>query len=63
MTLLAWQNSLLKEEVKARTNQSSEAQALVEGMCCEIEKLKSRLEESKSQREPEQRDGRDAKGN
>jgi hypothetical protein len=33
------------------TNQSSEAQALVEGMCCEIKKLKSQLEESKSRYE------------
>ena len=42
---------MLKEEVKAKTNQSSEAQTLVEGMCCEMEKLKSQLEESKSQYE------------
>jgi chromosome segregation ATPase len=48
---LAKENHLLEEEVKAKTNQFSEAQALVEGMCCEIEKLKSQLEKSKSQYE------------
>jgi len=38
---LAKENHLLKEEVKAETTQSSEAQTLLEGMCREMEKLRS----------------------
>ena len=53
---LAKENNLPKGEVKAKTNQFGEAQTLVEGMCCEIEKLKSQLQESKSQYENQNRE-------
>jgi hypothetical protein len=48
---LAKENHLLKEEVKAKTTQSSEVQTLLKGMCREMEKLRSQLKESKVQYE------------